>query len=235
MKKYLIIVVSCMAVLLTLNELYFYNGDFYLPVSSKITCISKAEDGLLYLDEGSGFEEFDLKGVNLGMGKPGHFAADLAITKEEYLRWFQQIQEMGANVIRIYTIANPEFYEAFYEYNLHRPSPLYLIHGVWVSEDLMNSSYSALDESFYLPFLESCKDTVDVIHGRFKQRTNQHLLPNHYQWDISPWLYGYILGTEWKGDLVVFTNDCLPQAEQFQGEYLYTDCLLYTSPSPRDS
>lgn len=223
MKKYLMIVVCCMAALLILDYLHFYNGDFYPPVSSEVTCISKAENGALYLNEGNGFEVFDIKGVNLGMGKPGHFATDFAITKEEYLRWFRQIQDLGANVIRIYTVANPAFYEAFYEYNSNNPSPLYLIHGVWVSDYLINSSYSAFDKEFYQPFLESCKDTVDVIHGRFKHPTNQHLFPNYYQWDISPWVYGYILGIEWEGDIVVFTNDCIPQEEQFQGEYLYTE------------
>lgn len=223
MKKYLIAVVCCVTALLILNYLHFYNGDLYLPASCETDCISRAEDGVLYIKERDGFKEFDIKGVNLGMGKPGHFATDLAITKEEYLRWFHQIQDMGANVIRIYTIANPAFYEAFYEYNVNNPSPLYLIHGVWVSDYLINSAYSAFDKEFYHPFLESCKDTVDVIHGRFKQKNDRHLFSNYYKWDISPWVYGYILGIEWEGDIVVFTNDCIPQAEQFQGEYLYTE------------
>ncbi|MGN0963530.1 MAG: hypothetical protein ACI4PP_08130, partial [Clostridia bacterium] len=33
---------------------------------------------------------------------------------------------------------------------------------------------------------------------------------------------GYILGVEWESDLVVYTNECVPQAQQYEGEYLYT-------------
>ena len=32
-----------------------------------------------------------LTGVNMGAAKPGTFSGELAITKEEYLRWFKQM------------------------------------------------------------------------------------------------------------------------------------------------
>src|SRR5699024_1027085 len=38
-----------------------------------------------------------IKGVNMGMGKPGAFPGEAAITEDEYYRWFQQIGEMNAN------------------------------------------------------------------------------------------------------------------------------------------
>ena len=50
------------------------------------------------------------------------------------MRWFQYIQEMGANTIRVYMIQAEDFYEAFYEYNSARENPLYLIQGVWVND-----------------------------------------------------------------------------------------------------
>ncbi len=67
-----------------------------------------------------------LKGVNMGIAKPGHFPGETAITKEEYFRWFKQIGAMHANAVRVYTIHPPAFYEAFYEYNEIAEQPLYL-------------------------------------------------------------------------------------------------------------
>lgn len=223
MKKYLIICFILIALAYGADYLYYYNGDFYFPNTGEVTCFTGSDSESLYLDTGNGLEVFDLRGVNLGLGKPGHFTTELSITKEEYLRWFQQIQELGANIIRTYTIAHPAFYEAFYQYNVNNPNPLYLIHGVWVDDYLLNSSYSALDEEFYEPFLEECKDVVDVIHGRHKRSVDHQIFPAQYSLDISPWVYGYILGAEWESNLVVYTNDSVPQAEQYAGEYLCTE------------
>ena len=52
-----------------------------------------------------------LKGVNMGVAKPGAFPGEHAITKAEYLRWFQNISDMNADVIRVYTTQNPDFYD----------------------------------------------------------------------------------------------------------------------------
>ena len=62
-------------------------------------------------------EPFTVKGVNLGVGVPGEWATDYAVSKETYLRWFAQMQEMGANTVRVYITLHDDFYNAFYEYN----------------------------------------------------------------------------------------------------------------------
>ena len=222
MKKFLIICAVLIALAYGVDYLYYYSGNLYLPQTGEITCFTGSDSESLYLDTGDGLKIFDIRGVNLGLGKPGHFATDYAITKEEYLRWFQQIQELGANTIRTYTIAHPAFYEAFYQYNIDNPNPLYLIHGVSIDDYLLRSRYSAFDEVFYKPFLEECKDVVDIIHGRHKRSADHQIFHTHYSRDISPWVYGYILGVAWDGELVEFTNECELQAEQYEGEYLRT-------------
>ena len=223
MKKFIIIASIVVLSLFLLDHLYYYAGVVYIPHSGDAEYFCKAEGDALYLDSGSGFEAFTVKGVNLGSGKPGYFGTENAITKEEYLTWFQQIQDMGANVIRIYTLAGTDFYEAFYDYNLDNPTPLYLIHGVQVDSYLVNSVYSALDEEFYDAFWENCRMTVDAIHGRIKQNTDTELLPVHYRRDISPWVCGYILGIEWDSTLVTYTDYSFAQQEQFSGTYFYTE------------
>ena len=101
MKKFLMIVAALLVTFAAFDYFYYYNGGLYFPKDGKTTYFSKAEGKQLYIDEGDGFEVFDIRGVNMGLGKPGHFATEAAVTKEEYLRWFGQIRDMGANVVRI--------------------------------------------------------------------------------------------------------------------------------------
>ncbi|WP_028829185.1 hypothetical protein [Proteocatella sphenisci] len=223
MKKYLIFVFICIFCYFSYDYIVYYNGDMYLPNSGEVRSFTKSEDEKLWIDKGNGFEVFDIRGVNLGLGKPGKFATEYAITKEEYLRWFKQIQDLGANVIRTYTIAHEDFYEAFYEYNHNNSEPLYLIHGVWVDDYLLNSHRNAFDDRFYNEFLNSCKNVVDIINGRHKNSKLHHAGSQTYKTDISPWVYGYIIGVEWEGDIVAFTNKTGPQLGQFKGKYLYTE------------
>ncbi|MBQ3615787.1 MAG: hypothetical protein II993_07330 [Anaerotignum sp.] len=223
MKKFLMIVAALLVTFAALDYFYYYDGRMYLPEKGEAAYFSKAEGELLYIDNGNGFEVFDIRGVNMGLGKPGHFATEAAVTKEEYLRWFGQIQDMGANVVRIYTIGPEAFYDAFYEYNRENAEPIYLIHGVWVDDYLLNSSHGALDEAFYQPFLADCKDVVDVIHGRHKTREEDGIFPQKYDKDISDWVYGYILGVEWEPTLVSYTDYSYDQLPQYQGKYFCTE------------
>lgn len=223
MKKFLI---GCFLLIVLgygADYLYYYNGDLYLPQTGETVCLTGSDSDTLYLDTGSGPAAFEIRGVNLELSKPGAFASDGAITEEEYLRWFEQIQALGANTIRIYTVANPAFYEAFYQYNVNNPDPLYLIHGAVIDDYLIHAQYSALDEDFYKPFLEECKDVVDVIHGRHKRAAEGgSLFPSRYSRDISPWVFGYILGVEWENNFIVFTNGSEAQVPQYEGTYLRT-------------
>jgi len=222
-KKFLMIVIPVVLLLFLLDQLYFYAGVLYLPHFDEPEYSFKAEGESLYLDKGDGFKVFSLKGVNLGLGKPGHYATDYAITKEEYLRWFEEIKAMGANVIRTYILAGEDFYEAFYEFNKDNPDPLYLLHGVWVDDYLINSSYSALDKEFYEPFLRDCKNVVDTVHGQHKERKEDSTFASFYNRDISPWVCGYILGVEWEGTLAAYTDRYFEQVEQLDGTYFYTE------------
>lgn len=223
MRKYLIIVFFCVLCYLVYDYTVYYNGNLYVPYSGEVQSFTKSEDKELFIDKGDGFEHFEIRGVNLGLGKPGHYATEYSITKEEYLRWFEQIQELGANVIRTYTIAHEEFYEAFYEYNIDNSEPLYLIHGVWIDDYLHNSHQSAFHEQFYNGFLNSCKNVVDVIHGKHKIYKLFHAGAQSYKSDISPWVYGYILGVEWEPDIVALTDKTVSKKDQVNGEYLYTE------------
>ena len=150
MKKYLIIVAALLVLVLLCDTLYYRAGVYIPSFSDKPShVISKIEDGQIVMSTGDGtYEAIQIKGVNMGSGVPGYWSTEFHVDKETYLRWFSMIQDMGANVIRIYTILSEDFYNAFYEYNLDREQPLYLIQGVWVNDYVLNSHHNIYDDAF---------------------------------------------------------------------------------------
>lgn len=177
----------------------------------------------IYRIEGEQEHIFEIKGVDLGAGRPGAFATEFAIDYDMYMEWFRLIQEMNANVIRVYTISDPEFYHAFYDYNKDNPAPLYLIHGVWVDDEVVRGANDAYADEFLKVFKEDCKKLVDVLHGRRNIWYNSRHGYGSYKWDVSRWVAGYILGVEWEPDVVLYTDDVREYKSSFEGEFLYTD------------
>lgn len=205
------------------NYLYYYAGVVYLSRGQQdVACISQVRGDTLYLKGREGFQKFEIRGVNLGFSKPGYYATEDAVSREEYLSWIRQIKEMGANVIGVETMGPKAFYDALYEFNEGNKDPVYLIQGIAIDEYLVNSIYGALDEEFYKPFARNCKKTVDAVHGRLKTHSDYGLFPTHYNRDVSPWVYGYILGGEWETTLVAYTDRSFEQQPQFEGKYLCT-------------
>ena len=228
MKKF-IIAISIIVVLVMLYDTCYYRLGLYIDFQpqKEVTTFIKTENDKILLNKGDGYKEFEIKGVNMGSGIPGEWSTDFAIDKETYLRWFGQIKALGANTIRIYTVQNDTFYNAFYEYNHENPDPLYLIHGVWVNDYILNSHRDAYDEDFFDTLLEDSKTVVDVLHGRKKINLGRMASAGHgtYNKDISPWVLGYILGVEWEDVTVVFTDEKYKNNSKYNsysGKYMYT-------------
>ncbi len=228
MKKF-IAIVSIIVILVILFDTCYYRLGLYIDFQpqKEVTTFIKTEDDKILLNKGDGYKEFEIKGVNMGSGIPGEWSTDFAIDKETYLRWFGQIKALGANTIRIYTVQNDTFYNAFYEYNHENPDPLYLIHGVWVNDYILNSHRDAYDEKFFDTLLEDSKTVVDVLHGRKKINLGRMASAGHgtYNKDISPWVLGYILGVEWEDVTVVFTDEKYKNNNKYNsysGKYMYT-------------
>ncbi len=230
MKKYIITVVSIILVLLVFDWLYFYEGMYFDFGKEKPTEYFMKVDGEeIYMKNGDTFTPYEIRGVNLGSGLPGEWATSFAIDKETYLRWFGYIQEMGANTIRVYTIQSDTFYDAFYEYNKDNKNPLYMLHGVWVNDYVLNSHRDAYSKDFYDTFLEHNKIMVDVIHGNRKLNLGRVASAGHgtYKKDISDWVIGYILGVEWDDSTVSYTDDLYKDKESYSS---YSGKYMYTSP-----
>ena len=210
MKKYIISVSLIILVLLAADFAYFHLGIYFVSHDDNLVdFFIKTEGKEIYMIEDGKEIPFEIRGVNMGSGEPGEWSTNFSIDKETYKRWFSYIQEMGANTLRVYTIQNDTFYNAFYEYNKDRSEPLYLIHGVWVNDYVQNSRLDAYSTEFYETFKQDCKIMVDVIHGKRKINLGRVGSAGHgtYRKDISRWVIGYILGVEWEDLTVAYTDD----------------------------
>jgi len=185
---------------------------------------AKIEGRSFYVYSGGKWEKKFLKGVNIGAGKPGHFPGELAITKEEYMRWFAYISQMNADVIRVYTTMKPEFYDALYDFNRTSPHPIYLMQGVWINEDdieTLKDAYAA-NGKIKNNFIKDTKDLVDIIHGKADLHTKPGFASGTYKSDVSRYVIGWILGIEWDPNFVTVTNNANPDKASYSGKYLYT-------------
>lgn len=168
MKRFLIVLTALILGYLAYDTARYYLGWYIdLQPDAPVSAFMSTDAQHLYMDRGAGPEEFTVKGVNLGVGIPGEWATDYAVSKETYLRWFAQMQEMGANTVRVYITLHDDFYNAFYEYNTAREEaneePLWLIHGVWVNDYIQNSHRDAYDKDFWL-----CQDRHTVFSEFFQ-------------------------------------------------------------------
>lgn len=224
MKRFLIICVFLLAAIGLFAFVFLYTSvsiPFLQPKLQVPIAFTSHKD--IYLNADGKPTPFEIKGVDIGAGIPGHFATEFSIDYDTYLKWFSLIQEMNANVVRIYTISDPVLYQALYDYNTGRANPLYLIQGVWVDDSAMRSGKDAFDPAFIQVFQNDCRKAVDVIHGRRSIWYNGRYASGNYRYDVSKWTLGYIIGVEWETDVVLYTDDVQESKSAFRGEYLYTD------------
>lgn len=168
------------------------------------------------------WESMTIKGVNMGMGKPGYFPGEASITEDEYYRWFQQIGEMNANTIRVYTLHPPGFYKALKRYNEDTNNPLYVLHGVWIDEKGLEESLDAYDPVTLEKFQAEMETLVDVIHGnKYVEQVVGHA-SGLYDADVSQYVIGWIIGIEWYPQMVLGTNAKHANVGQYDGVFFET-------------
>jgi hypothetical protein len=190
------------------SDYYFIAGrDYFRKLTIKYQANEKETN----------WEDFFLKGVNLGVAVPGKFPAEFSLTFDEYLEWLILIGEMNANIIRTYTILPPEFYEAFSYYNLHHNNkPVYLMQGVW-AEVPADEDYYNVD--FTREFQKEIIDAIDVIHGNAVLKENPGKAAGVYSTDISKYVAGLLLGREWEPASVFKTNQ-INNINQYNGDFI---------------
>lgn len=228
MKKFIVAVCVIVAAALVWNIAYYRLGIYIdLAPNAPVTTFMRTDEDTIYMKQNGEYTPYEIRGVDMGVGIPGEWTTDFAIDEETYLRWFSQIQELGANTIRVYTILHDDFYNAFFKYNTEREKmgrePLYLLHGVWVNDYIINSHRDAYDDEFFKTLKDDCRTLVDVLHGKISLSLSYgNKGSGSYRKDVSQWVIGYIIGVEWETSIVTYTNQNSYDKTGYKGKYLQT-------------
>ena len=154
--------------------------------------------------------------------------------KSEYSHWFKEIAARGVNAVRIYTILPPDFYRAFFEYNVLTDKPVYLLQGIHISgkneaqyqyavqTEHAGQAEHAYENQLNSDILEGIRNTIDVIHGNAVMKHQEDNASLTYNLNVSAYVMGYILGRIMDGDFVIATNKKNDYIFGFDGDYLFT-------------
>ncbi len=149
------------------------------------------------------WKKFFVKGVNIGVGLPGYFPGEFSVKMGTYLKWFGQIVELGANVVRVYTILPPDFYEALFRFN-KSGKKLYLLQEIWTELPEGNDFH---ERRFRDGFMKEIRNAVDAIYGNAVLPERPGCAHGKYEYDVSPFLAGFIVGREWESCSVKEFNE----------------------------
>jgi len=207
MLKYLIAVLSVIFIALGTLYMHFSTSIFidFRPNAPISTAFRAEDDAIVFQDSEGTFTPLLLRGVEVTPSIPGKMSRNFYVGMYDYLRWFGYIYEMGANTIYASNTMDSDFYNALYKFNTTSDRPLLLLQGV--------------DGHDYNSLTSTLKETIDIIHG---SRVN--LLDSIgfelFRSDVSPWVVGFLVGSEWNPDTITFMNHFDPVlADSFQGEF----------------
>lgn len=223
MKRFILASLAVVLLLAGIGYLVYYRGiyvDFKPEVSVTAHFRTQGKE-IQYLD-GDTWKPMEIRGVDLSSNIPGEAMLDFVPAYEDYSRWLEQIGEMGANTIRVHTVMDDDFYEAFYDYNTTKEKPLYLLQGLSVPDRANYGAGDIYQEEFVDLLLENATKAVDVIHGNRAIELGNFTGTGWYQWDVSPWTLGYLLGHEWDSGIIAYTNHSTLGETSYQGTYFYT-------------
>ncbi|MFC7681859.1 hypothetical protein [Paenibacillus sp. GCM10028914] len=176
------------------------------PDGTKMKFKTEGTSFLLY-GEDEQWKEMFVKGVNLGATVPGYFPGELPATEEDYLRWFKQIDEMGANVIRLYTVHNPVFYSAIVKYNEDKgEDPLYFMQGIWSPEEQLIEQQDAYADNIHQMFKDEIRKVVAAVYGDVTVESKHGASSGKYKTNAGKYLMAWHVGTEWDPAMVKNTN-----------------------------
>jgi len=150
----------------------------------------------LEVRDGKRWRPFFVKGINLGTALPGRFPVEFPDDPALYRRWFDEIGELGANAVRLYTLHPPSLYRALREHNASRPEErLRLIQGVWVE---LPERHDFDDPSFRAAVGDEVRRVIDAVHGNLELPKAAGRAHGVYDADVSDDVLTYLLGREWE-------------------------------------
>lgn len=176
------------------------------------------EGQTIYLQSDGEDKPFFVKGVNLGAALPGKTFTEFPTDKTVYRIWFEQMSALNINTLRVYTLLPPTFYQALYEYNSEQEKPIYLLQEIWPEEYPEEHNY--LGREYNETYQKEIEYVVHAIHGNMNIPTRNYRAYGVYQYDVSPYLLGYLVGREMEPEEVRATDE-INEGYEYVGNYLY--------------
>jgi len=170
---------------------------------------------------GGNWQQFFAKGVNIGSSIPGTWFTEFSDDEAMYLAWLEDIGQMNANCIRVYTLLAPQFYNALAYYNQTHPDDiLWLYQEIWPEEKPDGNNY--LKDTYNEAYASEIKNVIDAMHGQANIPERKDRAYGIYTSDVSPYIAGYLVGREIEPEEVISTNELNP-GFTYNGEYLYCE------------
>lgn len=184
-----------------------------------LSFVARADaDGLVvFTDDG----EIDfLTGVNVGAAVPGRLPSELQIDAATWRRWLPMIADLGVHALRIYTVQPPHFYEELRAYNEANPDrPLYLVHGVWLPEELLADRRDLFDPAVMEHTRGDIDGAVAAVHGDGELPPRAGYASGSFTADVSPWLVAWAFGIEMDPQLVA-ESDAANVGRTYEGTFV---------------
>jgi len=171
--------------------------------------------------EGGRWKRIVVEGANIGASTPGHWFGELSGTKKLFRQWFEQISEMNADTVRVYTLLNPEFYEALNEFNrANEEHRLWLLQEIWPPDTIPGDNL--FDSKYEADYHREIKLDIDALMGQADITERKGRAWGKFKVNIFPYLLGILVGREITYEEAKATNDANRDRAGYDGRYVRT-------------
>ncbi|MEG1524633.1 MAG: hypothetical protein RRZ24_01035 [Clostridia bacterium] len=151
------------------------------------------------------WENFTVYGVEIDAMQP-------STDYETYQTWFADLTNMNANTVYVHMVMPPDFYRALHDHNTDASSPLYLLQGVELTDQIFADMSDAESGKMVTLLQREGRLAIDAVHGRRSTLG--------YRVDVSDETLGFLVGNHWNSDFVQYTDHISSRiAGHFNGRY----------------
>ncbi len=178
----------------------------------------RAKGDFFEINNGAGWEKFYAKGINLSVAVPGKFPGELNEERHLYDEWLDRLADLNCNVVRLYTLHHPVFYQAFGEWNdKNKDRPIYLVQGIWLDELPEEEDYITHGTE---QMEEEIKYVIDAVHGQADIPLRYGKAFGKYRHDVSDYVMAWLPGHEMMGEQVAASNEIWEEYTKYDGVYI---------------
>jgi hypothetical protein len=180
---------------------------------------SRTMDRHFEVYENGSWNKMFLKGTNIGSSIPGKWFTEFPADPALYRSWLEDIGKMNLNMIRLYTLFDPSFYQVLKEYNEDPThSTIWLIQEIWPDDFVPGCNFH--NPTYKSAYKQEVKQVINALHGNLEQPGRAFRAYGNYSADVSPYVLGVLIGREFEPEEVENTNKKSPEYTNHNGIYV---------------